>query len=267
MRKRYRYTKFFIKTFIDKELALYAASLSFYTIFTIIPLLLIIMTMLTSLPSFDKYYMKIKSYILSNFMPINSQSVLTQIDNFLQNADKIGYIGFISIVIASLFFFQNFEYIANKIFHAKNRNFFHSVLTYLTLVTLTPLGLGISLYVSAKLANMISKNIYNGIDLLPLIPYLITWILFYIIFQVSANIKINAKASLYSSLITAIVFSLAKNLFIFYIILNKSYSTIYGSFAILMFLFLWIYFSWIIFIYGLKLCYIFNEVYKKKKQF
>ena len=39
----------------------------------------------------------------------------------------------------------------------------------------------------------------------------------------------------------------------------------YGSFAILMFLFLWIYVSWILFIYGIKLCYIIDRVYKNKQ--
>ncbi|WP_229860159.1 hypothetical protein [Candidatus Sulfurimonas baltica] len=54
--KLFRHVKFFINTFFDKELTLFAASLSFYTIFTIIPLLLIMLTLLTSLPSFAEHY-------------------------------------------------------------------------------------------------------------------------------------------------------------------------------------------------------------------
>ncbi|MGD9654678.1 MAG: hypothetical protein AB7U44_05730, partial [Sulfuricurvum sp.] len=45
---------------------------------------------------------------------------------------------------------------------------------------------------------------------------------------------------------------------------NKSYATIYGSFSIVLFLFLWIYASWIIFVYGLKLCYLLNRFYEGK---
>ncbi|NPA66716.1 MAG: hypothetical protein GXO11_07530, partial [Epsilonproteobacteria bacterium] len=69
-----------------------------------------------------------------------------------------------------------------------------------------------------------------------------------------------------SSLLTAITFNVAKNGFVFYVVMNKSYTTMYGSFAILMFLFLWIYVSWIVFIYGLKLCHIINEVLKQKRK-
>ena len=90
--------------------------------------------------------------------------------------------------------------------------------------------------------------------------------LFFLIFQIAANTKIDPKASTIASLVTAIVFNVAKNGFVFYVVMNKSYSTMYGSFAVVIFLFLWIYVSWIIFIYGLKLCHIFNEIFKRKKQ-
>jgi len=134
----YKHIKFFISTFIDKELTLFAASLSFYTIFTIIPLLLIMMTLLTSLPSFLEYYDSIKSFIFSNLMPVNSKVVMGYIDDFLKNSSQMGVLGLSMILVASLLFFKNFEYIANKIFHAKQRTLWESVTTYWTMLTLTP---------------------------------------------------------------------------------------------------------------------------------
>jgi len=260
-----KHIKFFVVTFIDKELTLFAASLSFYTIFTIIPLLLIMMTLITSLPSFGDIYLKIQDYIFSNLMPVNSEMIMNQINGFLANSSKMGVMGTAMIIVASLLFFQNFEYIANKIFHAKKRSMWDSITTYWTLMTLTPIGMGVSFYITAKIASMMAQNsLTSGVNLLPFIPYIITWGLFFIIFQIAANIKINPKASAISSLITAIAFNIAKNGFVFYVILNKSYTTVYGSFAILLFLFLWIYVSWIVFIYGLKLCHIFNLYFIEK---
>ncbi|SFV75567.1 Ribonuclease BN [hydrothermal vent metagenome] len=259
----FRHIKFFITSFIDKELTLFAASLSFYTIFTIIPLLLIMMSLITALPSFSDIYLKLQEYILSNLMPIKSQMVMLQINGFLENSSKLGVIGTVSVIIASLLFFQNFEYIANRIFKAKKRSLWDGITTYWTLITLTPIAMGTSFYLTAKIASMLAHNEYtSNIDFLPIIPYFITWGLFFVIFQVAANTKINPKASAISSLLTSIVFNIAKGLFVFYVIVNKSYTTMYGSFAILVFLFLWIYISWIIFIYGLKLCHILNEAFK-----
>jgi len=262
----YRHLKFFIKTFFDKELTLFAASLSFYTIFTIIPLLLIMLTLLTSLPSFAEHYESIKIFIFSNLMPVNSESIMGHIDGFLANSAKMGVIGLAMILVASLLFFQNFEYIANKIFHAKKRTLWESVTTYWTMLTLTPIALGISFYITGYVANLVASNEYtSGLNILPYIPYIIIWVLFFLIFQIAANTKINPKASLISSFIISIIFSISKNAFIYYVFFNKSYTTMYGSFAIVMFLFLWIYVSWIIFIYGLKLCYLINRIYEKRE--
>ena len=255
----------FVKSFIDKELTLYAASLSFYTIFTIIPLLLIILTLITSLPSFEEHYESIKTFIFSNLMPVNSESIMEHIDGFLENSAKMGIVGLAMILVASLLFFKNFEYIANKIFRAKNRTLWESITTYWTLLTLTPIALGISFYITGYIATIASSNEYtSGFDILPLVPYVIIWGLFFLIFQIGPNVKINPRASLISSFIIAIVFSVSKNAFIYYVFFNKSYTTMYGSFAIVMFLFLWIYVSWIIFLYGLKLCYLIDRVYKRK---
>ena len=260
-----KHGKFFIKSFVDKELTLFAASLSFYTIFTIIPLLLIMMTLLTSLPSFAEHYDKIQAFIFSNLMPVNSEVVMKQINGFLKNSSKMGMMGFMAILVSSMLFFKNFEYIANRIFHAQPRTIWESITTYWTMLTLTPIALGASFYITGYIATLMASNsLTSGFNILPLIPYLIIWALFFLIFQIAANVKINPKASAISSFIISVVFSMSKNAFIYYVFLNKSYTTMYGSFAILMFLFLWIYVSWIIFIYGLKLCYIIDKLYQKK---
>jgi len=224
-------------------------------------------TLLTSLPSFEEHYDTIKIFIFSNLMPVNSEAIMEHIDGFLENSGKMGMMGFVMILVASLLFFKNFEYIANRIFHANPRGLWDSVTTYWTMLTLTPVALGVSFYITGYIATLMASNtLTSGFNILPLVPYIIIWGLFFLLFQISANTKIDPKASAISSLIISIVFNVSKNAFVYYVFLNKSYTTIYGSFAILMFLFLWIYVSWIIFIYGLKLCHILNQVYINKKE-
>ncbi|PLY16176.1 MAG: hypothetical protein C0628_01250 [Sulfurimonas sp.] len=260
----YRHIKFFATIFVDKDLTFYAASLSFYTIFTLIPLLLIVLTLFTSLPSFSEHYEKIEEFIFSNLMPVNSETLMSHINSFLENSVEMSMISFVIVIISSLLFFQNFEYIANKIFHAKKRGFWYSVTTFWTLLTLTPIGLGASFYITGYVASLMASTEYiSDINILPYVPYVIIWALFFLIFQIVANTKVNVKAALISSFITSAVFSIAKNSFIYYVFYNKSYATIYGSFSIVMFLFLWIYVSWIVFVYGLKLCYMIHRVYEK----
>lgn len=264
-KKLYERAKLLFALFLDKDLAFYAASLSFYTIFTLVPLLLITLTLFTSMPNFSQQYERLQEFIFSNIMPVNSEAVMEHINGFLQNSVEMSTVSFAAVVVSSLLFFQNFEYIANKIFHAKVRGIWESVTTFWTLLTLTPIGLGVSFYITGYVANLMAHSEYVAdINILPYVPYLILWALFFLVFQIAPNVKVNVKASFISSFAASVVFSIAKNLFIYYVFYNKAYETMYGSFSILMFLFLWIYASWIIFIYGLKLCYLLHSVYENK---
>ncbi len=262
----YRYVRFFALRFFDKELTFYASSLSFYTIFTIIPLLLIVLTIMTNMPSFSDHYETIKGFIFSNLMPVNSEAVTGHIDTFLKNSVKLGVIGFSMIIVASLLFFQNYEYIVNKIFHTKNRTFWQSITTYWTMLTLTPIALILSFYLSTKLSTLMGEyEVSAWINLMAILPYLIIWALFFLLYKISANTQVNTKSAAISSFVTSLVLSIAKGGFVYYVFYNNAYATIYGSFSILIFFFLWIYLSWIIFIYGLKLCYMLDRAHKYKQ--
>ncbi|NPA59978.1 MAG: YihY family inner membrane protein [Epsilonproteobacteria bacterium] len=255
------HTKFFISVFMDRELTLFAASLSFYTIFSFIPLLLILTMIATSLDSFVDIYAKIQEFVFTNLLPSNSKIIIEHLNSFLQNSVSIGKMSSIMLFVSSVFFFKNYEFIANRAFHAPKRKFLNSLGIYFLLILITPSALSLAFYITSYIAVLMASNsLTSGINILPLVPYLIIWILFFILFQLSPNVKVGFRASLISSFIISAIFSIAKNSFIYYIVLNQSYTTIYGSFATLLFLFLWIYASWIIFIYGLKLCYILNRV-------
>jgi membrane protein len=91
---------------------------------------------------------------------------------------------------------------------------------------------------------------------LSIFPFLLLWAIFFIIYKIAINADVSTKAALISSLVVATVWGLAKNSFVQYVFYNKTYSTMYGSFSSLIFFFLWIYVSWIIVIYGMKLCYL-----------
>jgi len=59
----------FIKKLFEDELTYFASSLSFYTIFSIIPLMMIGFSIATSLPSFEQNYKQIEQFLFENVMP------------------------------------------------------------------------------------------------------------------------------------------------------------------------------------------------------
>ena len=249
-----------LKEFYDPDIIYYAASLSFYTIFTLIPLLLISFSIIVHLPNFSEQYEKIKAFIFSNIMPTSQNIVANYIDTFLDNTSKLGIIGFVFIVFASIMFFQNYEYVISKIFKTKQKGFWNALTTYWTLITLGPMALATSIYLSVKIQQLLNATSYTSkIDFLSIFPYLIIWILFFVTYKISTTTMIKLKAALISSFFASLIWYLSKNLFIQYTLSNKTYATVYGSFSTLLFFFLWIYLSWIIFLYGQKLCYLLNE--------
>ncbi len=255
-----------VKDFYDPDIPYYAASLSFYTIFTIIPLLLVSFSIIVRLPNFSTQYERIKSFIFSNIMPASHEKISTYIDTFLANTSKLGVIGFLFIIVASVMFFQNYEYIVGKIFRSKQKSFWSALTTYWTLITLGPLALAASIYFSVRIQKLLDSSQYtSGIDFLALFPYLIIWMLFFVTYKISTTVNIRFKAALISSFFASLVWYIGKNLFIYYTLHTKTYTTIYGSFSLLLFFMLWIYVSWIIFLYGQKLCYLLNENYQKEK--
>ena len=239
---------------------MYASSLSFHTIFSIIPLLLVSLSIFIRMPSFQHSYEKIKHFIFSNLIPAQHETISLYLDTFLQNSSKLGIIGFVFVLFASIMFFINYEYIVNKIFHTRPRGFWSSLTLYWTLMTLAPIGLALSFYLSSQLQHLLNRSDYTKwIDIFTIFPYLIIWIIFLIAYKISSSAQVSTKAALITSFIASSLWDISKNLFVYYVVHNKTYTTIYGSFSAILFFFLWIYISWIIYLYGLKLCYIINQ--------
>ncbi len=244
----------------DPSIAHYASSLSFHTILSLVPILLISFSIFTQMPSFKEYYEKIQHFIFSSLMPAQQDMVTPHLNKFMENTGSMGMMGFIFVLYVSMMFFLDYEKIMSKIFNTKRRTLWESVTTYWTMLTMMPLGLGLSFYLSNLINNFLSKSeITSSINLLPFLPYFIIWFLFFIMFVISSNKPLDKKSALIASFITSLMWYGSKSLFIFYVAYNQTYLSIYGSFSILMFFFLWIYFSWVIYIYGAKLCSVLDD--------
>ena len=257
-----RHIRLFFLMLFDREITVYASSLSFYTIFTVVPLLIISLSLIANVPVFNDQYAKIQIFIFDNIMPVQTAAIAGYLDSFFKNSVQLGIIGFTTMIASSLLFFQNFEHIVGKIFKASKRGIWDAITTYWTLITLTPIVLIASMSLKAYLQANISGLALN---LLSIFPFLLLWGIFFLIYKIAVNAEVSIKAAAISSFIVALVWGLAKNSFVQYVFYNKTYATMYGSFSALIFFFLWIYVSWIIVIYGMKLCYLINRATQRSE--
>jgi membrane protein len=219
--------------------------------------MVIVLSIFTNLPLFDDVYQGIQELLFKNLMPTHSTEILTYINSFVENSGKLGMVGVIYVLFASMMFFKNYDYIVNDIFECERRSFWSSLTIYWTLVTLTPIMLVLSFYVSAQLQIRLDQHdLTDGIHVFQILPFFIIWSIFFLTYKISANTYVSLKAAGISSFISSLVWYIAKSGFIFYVMHNQTYMSIYGGLSILLFFFLWIYISWAIFLHGLKFCHL-----------
>jgi len=245
-------TKEFIFELFEPKLSFYAASMSWATLFFIIPMLVITLSVIIYTPLFGQFYSKIHAMIVDSLVPTSSEQLMQFIDKFTQNSYQMGYIGTLYVLIAAIFFFRDFDYIVNDIFGRKRRSFFKAVAIYGFMLILIPLSTASSIWIFTLLE--------NRLHFAPIfLQFMIAWFTIFLIYKIAPKEQIDLSVAAKSSFIAALVWHIAKAIFLFYILYNKTYTTIYGTISIIMFTFLWIYISWTIFLHGLQLCKILQD--------
>ena len=239
--------KSFIAELFEPKVSFYAASMSWATLFFMIPLLVIILSVVIYTPIFNQFYSNIHSIIANSLMPGSSKQIMEWIDSFVANAANMGVIGVVYIIVAAVLFFRDFDYIVNDIFDKSRRTLFEAFLVYGGLLLFIPLSLGGTIWLFTK--------IDNTFHLAPqLLQFIIIWAIIFVIYKVAPKEKLSVRVVAISSFIATLVWFIAKFIFVLYLYYNKTYTTIYGAVSVALFLFLWIYISWTIFLHGMQLC-------------
>ncbi|MBK2000226.1 YihY/virulence factor BrkB family protein [Campylobacter sp. LH-2024] len=241
----------------DKEILNYAAALSFYTILSLIPILFICFSVFTQISSFKIYYEKAKRVIFAFLIPAQQDIVATYLDTFLKNSVNLGIVGLIAMTFTSLAFFSGYDFVINRITKSEPKGIWQSISSYWTLLTLIPLGLGLSFYISGFIQQTLD-NYKIGFNFFEILPFVIVWGLFFISYSSSVH-KSSLKSLFIVSFSASAIWYIGKNLFVYYVVYNKTYASVYGSFSTILFFFIWIYISWIIYLFGLKIYFFLNH--------
>ena len=245
-----------VESFFNDDTTYYAASLSFFTIFSILPIIALFIALVSTFKEFDTYINRFTEYMLNIINPTHSEYLIENLKNYISNSDKLGWLGIFYMLFVFIMFFKDYEYIVNKIHKSKRKSIHFSFIFYSIYIMLLPIIFTALNVITAIYDNTLLTNIFS---------YLFSWMIFYTLFKYTVNRKLNEKAVVISSLITLITLSVSKNLFVYYVIYNKTYSTIYGSLATVLFTFFWIYISWIIYLYGVKICHRLNLKFEYSK--
>ena len=233
-----------------------AASLTFTTLLSVVPLLTIALTLFSVFPAFHEYSAPIKEFILANMVPETGGRIISgYVEQFTESASRLTAVGLVFLAVTAMMLMLTIDNAFNMIWRvSRPRSLRQRVLVYWAVITLAPLLIGGSLTLtswlvgfSAEYAQQIPKL---SMDAIKLIPLLLTTAAFTLMFRVVPNRFVPIRHAITGGLIAAVAFESMNRGFAFYISHFPSYKLVYGAFASVPIFLMWLYFSWLTVLFG-----------------
>jgi membrane protein len=240
----------------EESLPQVAGSLTFTTVFALVPLVTIGLAIFTTFPTFTVLRKALEAYFVQNVMPKQiATPILNNVTMFASKATRLSAVGAVALVFTSVAMMGTIEKVFNRIWRVKaERSWTRRILVYWALLTLGPVLVGVSLSMSTQVY-MATSDLVGDVPVLGAILYTLlsltaTTAGFTLMYTVVPNRQVDWRDALWGGLLAALFFELAKRGFAVFITQFPTYSRIYGALAALPLFLIWIYLSWLITLIG-----------------
>ncbi len=258
----FQFLRFLTRHFFEDNCQQKAASLTYTTMLSIVPMLTVLLMILSSVPALASVRAQIYEVIYSNLLPQSSLQVSKYINSFAEKSSNLTIIGAMILFVTTIMTLTTIERAFNEIWRVENRSGgLKSMLRYWTIVTLGPLVLGTAFLASSAVQSMsfLNREIAGyGIDWtfwVQIVSIAVTVAGFITMYWFIPKAHVPAKNAAIAGVIVAIFFELLKHIFGTVMTNFTSYEAIYGAFAALPIFLLWIYLSWNLILLGVEISY------------
>lgn len=233
-----------------------AASLTFTTLLSLVPLITIALAMFSAFPVFDDFSAQIKAYLLNNLMPDMAGKIITQYtQQFAESAARLTTVGIAFLAITAMSMMLTIDKAFNVIWRvARPRPLLKRLVVYWAVLTLAPLLIGASLSLTSWLVGFsmgYARHIpVFGVGVLKVLPVLFTTLAFAMLFRLVPNRFVPRSHALIGALVAAIAFESMNRVFGYYVSHFPTYKLVYGAFASIPIFLMWIYLSWLAILFG-----------------
>ncbi|MDB5971914.1 MAG: YihY/virulence factor BrkB family protein [Hydrocarboniphaga sp.] len=259
-----RYTYAVVRDLLAGDLSLRAMSLVYTTLLSIVPLLALGFSVLKALGAHNSL-----EPVLAEFLrPLGPQAaeISAKVMAFIEKI-QVGVLS--SVGVALLFYtaislIQKVESSFNFIWRIEHqRPFAQRIGEYFGVLMVGPvlvfaaLGLTASVLNSGVVANIASYQPFGWLIYLltRVIPYLIIVGLFSFMYSFLVNAKVRWSAALAGGLTAGVLWQTGSLLFASFVANASNYNAVYSSFAIVIFLLIWIYVGWLVLLIGCQLAF------------
>lgn len=266
-----------VQSFLDRDLQLRAASLTYSTVLAIVPALAMLFAIARGFGFQNLMQSELLRYFPSQRQAL--ENALVYVDNYLSQASQgifIG-IGLIFLLWTLVSLMSNVENTFNHVWGITTRRSLQRKFTdysalFLLLPVLIVCSAGISIFMSDAV-----QRVFEGKDLSPMVhrllsfmPTVISWIIFTAAYYMVPNTRVKLTGALCAGILCGTLFQVVQMLFMSGQIYVSKYNAIYGSFAFLPLMLVWMQISWLITLAGVVLTYAWQNfdsfVYRDKAQ-
>lgn len=259
-----------VRNSMELQLNAHAASLTYRTLLSLVPGLAVLFAVARGFG-----LQNIIEGQLFTYFP-GQKEVLMQvtefIDNSLQHAQGGVFAGIGVIVLLYTIFvlFSDIENNFNRIWQlSKGRSVQRRISDYFALIVIMPIFLvlnsGLSFMISSSTVYFDAFSyILNPIvtQVLNILPFFITILVLTLLYKFMPNTKVKFKNALIAGIVAGLAYQIFQMVYISGQLWITKYNAIYGSFAALPLLLLWLQLSWNIILLGVELSYSLQNIRK-----
>ena len=254
------------KGFNRDKCQLRAAALTFYSILSLIPILAMVFGIAKGFGFEQKLELLLQKKIASRDMVAQEgvDWIISKAKLLLESTrgSLIAGVGLIVLMWAATRVLRHIEAALNDIWEIKNsRPWIRNFTDLLSIMVIAPI-LFILAQSTTVFITAIIQDLSKGMKLLghlflliKLVPFGLIWLLFTMIYVVVPNTKVNFKSALVAGVIVGTIFQLSQWIFFKSQMGISKYNAIYGSFAFLPLLLIWIQTAWLILLLGAEIAF------------
>ena len=242
--------------FREDRLGQTAGSLTYTTIIALVPMVTVALAVITAFPVFGDFQTVLQKRLIESFVPDNiSRQVLGYITQFASKASRLGVAGVMALLLTALALVFTIDRTLNAIWRVRHRRpIAQTMLLYWSAVTLGPLLMGASFVLMSQVV-AVSQGLMSDT------PNSLRWLLNVLefalmVWAVSALFKyvpytqVRWSHALVGGVWVGLATEVARKLLVHYFAKMTTFSSIYGAFAALPILLIWIYLAWTIVLIG-----------------
>ncbi len=240
-----------------------AASLSFTTLLSLVPLAAISLAILSR---FRLSQESVQNLLMQYLLPTASfqQVIIDNIQKFARNTAALSILGGLFLAITAVALLNTVEGSFNSIWRVtKKRNLLSKFTAFWSIITFSPILLGASIVLTGRfyrvgLVGSLLKHELIRSAINYILPLLLILAIIFFAYRVLPNTKVKASPAIIGAIVATALFSYARWWFGIYVIKYANFNEIYGILGTLPAFLIWIYISWVIVLFGAEVTFTFQ---------